>query len=356
MDEKKFNVACVADISTLRNTNSMKTKLSVLDLCPILSGISVTESFRYPALLAQFTEALGYERYWLAEHHNMEGIGSSAPEVLIAHIAQVTKKIRVGSGGIMLPNHATLHVAEVFRTLEALYPGRIDLGLGRAPGSGSKAAHALRGHRGLSVQEFPQEFDDLIKWMSDDLSDRHQHAGVLAVPIKVRMPEVWILGSSDFGALFAADRGYPYAFAQHFSHLPALEIIRMYRENFTPSKWYKEPKVILGTHIICADTDEKAKELALSSDLSFSLFVQTGKNIPLPTVEEAKAYPYTEKDWEEVRAGSMPKFVGSPETIKKRLAPYIQSGMVDEIMVLCMVHDQEARKRSYELLRDVFPQ
>lgn len=337
----------------MRNTVLMKIKLSALDLCPILSGISVAQSFTYPAELARFTEELGYERYWLAEHHNMEGIGSSAPEVLIAHVAAATKKIRVGSGGIMLPNHASLHVAEVMRTLEALYPGRIDLGLGRAPGSGSKAAQLLRGHRGLSAQEFPHEFDDLIRWLNDDINDRHPHAGVYAVPMNVQMPEVWILGSSDFGALFAADRGFPYAFAQHFSHLPALEMIRMYRENFRPSRWYKEPKVILGTHIICAETDAKARELALSSDLSFSLFVQTGKNIPLPTVDEAKAYPYTEKDWEQVRAGSMPKFVGSPETIKKQLRPYITSGLIDEIMVLCMVHDQEARKTSYKLIRQM---
>lgn len=335
------------------DNSPMKIKLSVLDLCPLLSDVSITDSFKCPGELAKFTENLGYVRYWLAEHHNMEGIGSSAPEVLISHVAQVTKKIRVGSGGIMLPNHATLHVAETFRTLEALYPGRIDLGLGRAPGSGSKAAQALRGHRGLSAQEFPHEFEDLIRWLNDDIDNRHPHAGVYAVPMNISMPEIWVLGSSDFGALFAADRGFPYAFAQHFSHLPALEMIRMYRDNFRPSKWYKEPKVILGTHIICADTDEKARELALSSDLSFSLFVQTGKNIPLPTVEEAKAYPYTERDWEQVRAGSMPKFVGSPETVKKQLKPFIESGLIDEIMVLCMVHDQEARKRSYQLVKEI---
>lgn len=332
----------------------MKIKLSVLDLCPILSGVPLTESFCYPKGLAQFVEKLDYQRYWLAEHHNMEGVGSSAPEVLIGSVAEATQKIRVGSGGIMLPNHSSLHIAEVFRTLEALYPGRIDLGVGRAPGSGQKTAIALRGERNLLAQEFPQDFDDLIKWLNDDISEEHKHAGVFAVPMKVEMPQVWVLGSSDFGALFAADRGFPYAFAQHFSHLPALEIIRMYHENFTPSKWQKNPEVILGVHIICADTDKEARELSLSNELAFSLFVQTGKYRPLPTVEEAKAYSYTEDDWKAIRAGSMPKFVGSPETIRKKLKPYIESGLVDELMVLCMVHDQKARKRSYELLSTLF--
>ncbi len=326
-----------------------KPELSILDLCPILSGHDASYSFQESVKLAQMGEDLGHKRYWLAEHHNMEGIGSSAPEVLISHIAGATKKIRVGSGGIMLPNHATLHMAEIFKTLEALYPGRIDFGVGRAPGSGSKAAQLLRGTKSLSAQEFPQEFDQIIRWFQDEDSD----LGVAAIPRNVSMPEVWVLGSSDFGALFAANRGFPYSFAQHFSHLPALEILRLYHEEFSPSRWYPSPRAMMGTHIICADTDEEANTLALSSDLSFSLFVQTGKSIPLPSVEEAKAYPYTQKDWQDVRAGSMPKFVGSPETIRRLLFPYMKSGLINELIVLCMVHDQAARRRSYELLGEV---
>lgn len=322
-------------------------KLSVLDLCPVLSGHSPSDSFKAAVDLARATESLGYERYWFAEHHNMAGIGSSAPEVLIAHIASATKKIKVGSGGIMLPNHATLHVAEVFRTLEALHPGRIDLGLGRAPGSGSKAMHLLRGSRPLSADDFPKEFDQLVKWITDDVAP----SDVTAIPSNISMPEVWILGSSEFGAMFAADRGFPYSFAQHFSHLPALEIIRMYHEEFRPSKWFREPRAMMGCHIICAETDEEARELALSSDLSFSIFVGTGKSIPLPTVAEAKAYPYTEKDWNDVRAGSMPKFVGSPATIRKYFEPYLRSGLVNELMILSMIHDQKKRQKSYELVR-----
>ncbi len=320
-------------------------KLSVLDLAPILSGHTAAHSIAQSAKLAIAVEKMGYDRYWFAEHHNMDGIGSSAPEVLITHIAGVTKKIRVGSGGIMLPNHATLHVAEIFRTLEALFPGRIDFGVGRAPGSGSKAASLLRGHGNISAQEFPHEFDKLVNWFNDE-----NHLEVSAVPSGTEMPEIWVLGSSDFGAMFAADRGFPYSFAQHFSQVPALEILRLYHDNFRPSKWYKTPKAMMGCHIICAETDAEAEELALSSDLSFALFVGTGKSIPLPSVQEAKAYPFTAKDWNEVRAGSMPKFVGSPETIKKMLDPYLNSGLIDELMVLSMIHDQEKRKRSYELI------
>ena len=329
-----------------------KIKLSVLDLCPVLSGEDVYSTYKHSVELARFTEDLGFERYWLAEHHNMEGIGSSAPEVLIAHIASATQKIRVGAGGIMLPNHASLHIAEVFRTLEALYPHRIDLGIGRAPGSGSKAATALRGSRHLSADNFPKQLDELMSWLKD--KNPESHPGVGAIPVNVIPPELWILGSSDFGAQLAAYKGLPYSFAQHFSHLPALEILRMYKEEFRPSEWLKEPMAMMGTHIICAETDEEAQELALSSDLSFSLFVQTGRSIPLPTVKEAKAYPYSEDDWKQIRLGGMPKFVGSPETIKKMLAPALKSGMVDELMVLTMVHDQDARKKSYHLLNELF--
>lgn len=326
-------------------------KISVLDLCPILSGETVTKSFQYSVDLAQKTEELGYHRYWVAEHHSMGGIGSSAPEVLISHLASHTKTIRVGSGGIMLPNHASLHIAEVFRTLEALYPSRIDLGIGRAPGSGSKAALALRGEKGLGAHDFPQQLDELLIWLNDEIPATHPD--VLAVPTGIKMPEVWILGSSDFGAMLAANKGLPYSFAQHFSQLPALEVVRYYHDNFRPSSWLKKPQAMLGTHIICADTDKEAQELALSSDLSFSLFVQTGKSIPLPTVAEAKAYGYSDEDWRQVRLGGMPKFVGSPETIKRKLAPFIESGLVDELMVLTMVHDQDARKKSYELVADI---
>ena len=321
-------------------------KLSVLDLCPILSGETSTQSFQHMTSLARHAESLGFERYWMAEHHNMEGIGSSAPEVLIAHVAAHTMKIRVGSGGIMLPNHATLHIAETFRTLSALYPERIDLGLGRAPGSGQKASQFLRAQHANDPQDFPREVKLLFQWFKD------QHE-VIAVP-RTKAPAVWLLGSSDFGALMAASEGLPYAFAQHFSQLPALEVMRLYHETFRPSEYLAKPYGMLGVHIICAETDEEALELAMSHELSFSLFLSTGKSMPLPSVKEAKAYPFTEEDWRQVRAGSMPKFVGSPETIRKKMAPILRSNLVDELMVLSMIHDQDKRKQSYSLVKDIF--
>ena len=316
-------------------------KLSVLDLCPILSGESASESLRHPVALARFVESLGFNRYWIAEHHDMEGIGSSSPEVLIAHVASATNNIRVGSGGIMLPNHSTYHIAEVFRTLEALYPGRIDLGLGRAPGSGSKATHALRRNVSLSADNFPAELEDLIKYLRDELP-------LKAVPANVSMPEIWMLGSSDFGGQLAAYRGLPYAFAQHFSGLPAIQIIQMYINEFRPSEFLKEPHPMMASHIICAETDEEAEELAMSSDVSFAKFFSTGKSFPLPSVAEAKLTPLTEMEKIQLR-NSFPKFVGSPETIQKKLAPYLKSG-IKELIITCMVHDQKARQRSYELV------
>lgn len=190
-----------------------------------------------------------------------------------------------------------------------------------------------------------------MNWMNDE--EVKAHAGVEAIPAKVKMPEVWILGSSDFGAMLAGDRGLPYAFAQHFSQLPAIEIIRLYREHFRPSKWLSEPHAMLGVHIICADTDAEAEELAMSSDLQFALFVGSGRSIPLPTVAEAKAYPFTAEDWRQVKLGSMPKFIGSPETIKRRLEPYLKTGIVNELMILSMIYDQEKRKKSYELVQNL---
>lgn len=319
--------------------------LSVLDFAPILSGHTAGESLGQTVNLAIAAESMGYHRYWIAEHHNMGGLGSSAPEILMAHVAGLTTKIKVGSGGMMLPNHSTLHVAEIFRTLETLFPGRIDLGLGRAPGAKSETATLLRGPRELAVHAFPEEFDRLINWLNDQ-----DHDSISAIPSQTAMPDVWVLGSSDFGAQFAADRGLPFSFAQHFSSLPPLAILRLYHETFRPSKWYQKPKAMIACHIICAETDAEAQELALSTDLSSVLTGQSGKSHPLPSVEEARAYPMTEKDWQDARSHSPRKFVGSPETIKKYLNPYLNSELVDEVMILTMIHDQKKRIRSYELI------
>lgn len=323
----------------------MKTsiRLSVLDLCPILADQNATESLGHMSELARFVDERGYERYWVAEHHDMPGIGSSSPEILIGHIAGQTKNLRVGSGGIMLPNHATYHIAEVFRTLSALYPNRIDLGLGRAPGSGSAATQALRRGISLGADNFPQELEDLIKYFCDELP-------LKAIPSQVTAPEIWMLGSSDFGARLAASRGIPFAFAQHFSGLDALSVINLYKNSFKPSELLEKPEASMACHIICAESDEEAEDLALSSDYSFALFFQRGKSHPLPTVETARKAGMSPMDRMQVRA-SFPKFVGSPASIKSQLAPFIEAG-VNHFMVTTMIYDQKARQRSYQLIRE----
>lgn len=316
--------------------------LSVLDLIPVLSGETATDALRHSVDLARFVEGVGYKRFWLAEHHDAEGLGSSAPEIMIAHVAQSTTTLRVGSGGIMLPNHATYHIAEVFRTIEALHPGRIDLGLGRAPGSGSRAALALRRGGGLGADDFPEQLEDLIKYLRDELV-------LKAIPVGAGMPEIWILGSSDFGARLAAKMGLPFAFAQHFSGMDAVPILNLYRRNFQPSEWLSVPRSMMGCHVICAETDAEAEDQALSSDLFSALFVQTGRPGALRSIEEAQQFGLTAEDRARLRF-SFPKFVGSPETVWRGLAPFLP--LVDGLMVLTMVHDQEARRNSYRLLQE----
>ena len=320
-----------------------KLQLSVLDLVPIRNGESAYAGFQNAVALAQHVEGLGYKRYWIAEHHDAGGLGSSAPEILIGHLAGQTKTLRVGSGGIMLPNHATLHVAEVFRTIEALYPGRIDLGLGRAPGSGSSAAAALRRGGSIRADDFPEQVEALIAYLNDDLTLR-------AIPTNVEMPEIWLLGSSDFGGRLAAQMGLPFAFAQHFSSLNAVEVMRMYRENFRPSRWLDRPKVMMASHVICASTDEEADELAWSSDAFTASFIQTGKSSPLVGVEAAKLLLPAGIRRELHQA--FPKFIGSPESIKEQLEPFLRE--VDELIVLTMIYDQDARRESYRLLKSAF--
>lgn len=318
--------------------------ISVLDLVPIVSGKSTALCLQDAAALAQHVEALGYKRFWVAEHHDMDGIGSSAPEVLIANIAARTSRLRVGSGGIMLPNHSTYHMAEVFRTLEALCPGRIDFGVGRAPGSGNKATQALRRGKSMYAEDFPEEMEDIIGYFNDELS-------LKAVPQGIGMPEIYILGSSDFGAQLAAKMGLPFAFAQHFSPLSAFKIVDLYRKLFRPSRWLDKPKALVGCHVIVADTDAQASDLALSSDLFQILLRQTGNPGILQSPDEVKPLNIS-SDTRQALRSQFPKFVGSPETIQKSLAGLAE--LADELVVSCMVHDIEARKHSYTLLKALF--
>ncbi|WP_211282682.1 LLM class flavin-dependent oxidoreductase [Amycolatopsis keratiniphila] len=321
--------------------------LSVLDLSPVVAGGGVADSLRNTLDLARRTEALGYHRYWLAEHHNMPGIASSATAVMIGQVAAATERIRVGSGGVMLPNHAPLVVAEQFGTLEAFHPGRIDLGIGRAPGTDQRTALALRGPGGLSAENFPQQFAELLAYF-----EHSDQRAVNAVTAEGNKPPVWLLGSSGFSARMAGELGLPFSFAHHFSAENTLPAVALYRDAFKPSDVLDEPYVMLGVSVVAAETDERAQYLAAPSDLTF-LSLRKGRPIPLPTPEEAAAYPYTdiERVFIEDRASS--SVIGSPETVHKGLETLLADTGADELMITTMVHDQADRVRSYELVAEL---
>ena len=326
--------------------------LSVLDLAPIVEGGTAADAFRNSLDLAQHAERWGYRRYWLAEHHNMPGIGSAATAVLIGHIGAGTTTIRIGAGGIMLPNHAPLQVAEQFGTLASLFPGRIDLGLGRAPGTDHAAAVALRrldgdglSRRPPDPDEFPRDVMEVIDYFRDPQPGQQ----VRAVPgAGLRVP-IWILGSSLFGAQLAASLGLPFAFASHFAPQMLHEAIGIYRDRFTPSEHSRTPCVMLGVNVVAADTDEDARFLASSGRQSFAA-LRAGRPIPLPPPS---------KEWERDLEGdglsrrlpnaSRVSFVGAPDTIRNQIKEFVAATEADELIVVAHIYDHAARLRSYEL-------
>jgi luciferase family oxidoreductase group 1 len=320
--------------------------LSVLELAPAARDATATDALRNTTEVARRVEALGYRRIWVAEHHNMPSIASSSPAVLIAHLAASTSTIRVGSGGVMLPNHAPLVVAEQFGTLEALHPGRIDLGIGRAPGTDQRTALALRRTMaGLSAEGFPQELGDLIGYFQgdDDL--------IQAVPARGNEPAIWLLGSSGFSAQLAGLLGLPFSFAHHFSSANTVPALELYRQNFRPSRWLSEPYAKIAVNVICADSDEKALWQAGPSALAF-LKLRTGKPEALVTPEEAAAYPYNDLEKAFVDDRWRDQAVGSPETVERQLRDLLSQTGANELMLTTMVYDLEDRSHSYELVTE----
>ncbi|MDX6465281.1 MAG: hypothetical protein QOI27_321, partial [Gaiellaceae bacterium] len=264
--------------------------LSALDQSPVSEGSTGADALRNSIDLAQHVESLGFERYWIAEHHGTPMLASAAPEILIAAVAAATARIRVGSGGVMLPHYSPLKVAEVFSMLAALHPGRIDLGIGRAPGTDQRTALALRGPGGLSAENFPEQLNELIGYFT------HSEArGVNAVAAEGNQPPVWLLGSSGFSAQLAGRLGLPFSFAHHFAAENTIPAVQLYRDNVRPSAVLEEPYVMLGTSVVAAETDDRAQFLAGPSGLTF-LSLRRGRPIALPTPEEAAEYPYTEMD------------------------------------------------------------
>ena len=338
-------------------------RISVLDVCPVVSGSSGAEAIARSLDLARACDSLGFTRYWLAEHHNTSGIASSAPEVLIGHVASVTRQLRVGSGGIMLPNHAPLHVVEAFSTLEALHPGRIDLGLGRAPGTDKVTAMALqlsgvrdraeslaeaRLRLARTADEFPAQLDELLAFLADDFPAGHPFRRVHVAPKVDVAPPVWLLGSSDFSARLAAKLGLGFAFAHHINPLLAAPALREYRGAFRPSSApgaRTEPAAILALSAVSAATDDEADRIAASVDLAW-LRSGRGERGPLPTVAEAQAYPYDDERTL-VREGRERHLVGAHASVAERITALATSAEVDEVMVLTLVHDHDARVASY---------
>ncbi|HVF09976.1 MAG TPA: LLM class flavin-dependent oxidoreductase [Abditibacteriaceae bacterium] len=329
-------------------------RLSVLDLSPVSSGSSSVDALHNTLDLARLADNLGYTRYWLSEHHNTALLASASPEVLIGHVASVTERIRVGSGGIMLPNHAPLKVAETFRMLSALHPGRIDLGLGRAPGTDPMTALALRRSReAMGADDFPEQLSTLLAFLNDDFADNHPLRHIKAIPQGVAAPDIWMLGSSDFGALMAAQIGLGFAFAHHISPVGAVRAMRLYHERFQPSAYLRAPQSLLAVSVICAETDEAAAELARSADLTW-LYIHQNKRAPVPSVAEARAYPYTPFEREFMQANRERLFVGSPGSVRRQIMDLAEQAGTREVMVTTIIHDHQARRHSYELLDEAF--
>jgi luciferase family oxidoreductase group 1 len=328
--------------------------LSVLDLSPVSACSTAAQALRNTLDLARLADQLGFTRYWVAEHHNLPSIASSAPDIMIGQIAAVTRRMRIGSGGVMLPNHAPLIVAERFKVLEALYPGRIDLGLGRAPGTDPATSYLLRRRQGISEEDdFLERFQELMLLETRGFPEGHPFHNVRAMPSDVALPPIFLLGSSDYSAQLAGQIGAAFAFAHHFASFDAVEAMKLYRNNFRPSPTHHEPYAILATHVVCADSDEAAGRLATSVELNF---VQRAKGefLPLASPEEAAAYDYTPVDRARIAQNANRLTVGAPATVKARLEPLIAATQGNELMVTSMIFDHAARKHSYELLAQAF--
>ena len=317
--------------------------LSVLDLFPVVSNISPSQALRNSIELAQLVDALGYTRYWIAEHHNMPGIASAAPEVLIGHVAQVTKRIRVGSGGIMVPNHTPLRVVEIFRTLEALHPGRIDLGLGRAPGTDHVTSQALR----RSGREVNSELAELLAFAGGGFPSEHPFARIVVMPSDVATPPIWMLGSTQAGAAIAAQLGCGFAFAGHFSMSEARGALERYRDDFHPQGTLAKPHAILALSVVCAETKARADELALPLKVAASRLAK-GHPATFATVEEAKAYTFGPADQAIVERFSLGSIVGDIDFVCREIPRVAAELGADEVMISSVIPDHGERLASYE--------
>lgn len=321
--------------------------LSILDLSPIAQGTEPAQSFKNSLDLAQHAERWAYHRFWLAEHHGMPGIASAATAVLIAHVAGGTRTIRVGAGGIMLPNHSPLVIAEQFGTLESLFPGRIDLGLGRAPGSDQRTARALRRHLSSDADEFPQDVAELLDYFSDE-----PRSAVKAVPGAGLHVPVWILGSSLYGAQLAAAMGLPYAFASHFAPQQMMQAVEIYRATFRPSAYLAKPYVMLGFNVFAADTDDQAHLLASSAQQAF-VNLRSGRPAKIPPPVENFMQQLGEGERALLNQILACSAIGSPATVTQQMRDFISRTGADELMIASNIFEHQARLHSYEIVATI---
>lgn len=323
---------------------------SVLDLSPVIEGQEPGDALRHSLDLARHAEALGYKRYWVAEHHNMTGIASAATSVVIGYLAGGTSTIRVGAGGIMLPNHSPLVIAEQFGTLESLYPGRIDLGLGRAPGTDQRTLRALR-RNPMSADNFPQDVLEVQAFLAPVQPDQ----AVQAVPGGGTEVPIWILGSSLFGAQLAAELGLPYAFASHFAPEALMQALAVYRERFKPSEQQATPYAMPGINVVAADTDEEARYLFTTIQQRFTDMIRGTRGKLQPPIDDIEAY-WSPMEKAHVSGMLRYAFVGSPESLKRQLGAFLDATRADEVMVTAPIYDHAKRKRSYEILAAIAPE
>ena len=331
-----------------------QTRLSILDQSPIPSNRTATEALHATLELAQAAERWGYHRYWLAEHHGLLGLADPCPEILLTHIASRTEKIRVGTGGIMLPYYSPFKIAEQFRMLCALFPDRIDLGVGRAPGGDRLTAQAMSGGSYNSTDDFPQQVFDMVNYLDGTLTEDHPFARVTVQPKNDSVPEVWVLGSSDFGGSLAAHLGLRFTFAHFINGHGGDQVTRAYREQFRPSPRENKPYSMVAVFVVCADTDAEAEAVASSIDLR-RLQMDYGLNTPIPTREEALARSYSADEKARIRWHRSRSVIGTPDTVRARLIEIKDQFAADEIMIITVTGDYASRMRSYELLAQAWP-
>jgi len=328
-------------------------RLGVLDQSPIISGHTPAQAVAETVALAAAADRLGYARYWLAEHHAVAALADPCPEILLARIASVTERIRVGTGGVLLPYYSALKVAEVFRMLEALFPGRIDLGIGRAPGGDALTAQAVsRGHYTFA-EDFPQQVRDLVGFLDARLPSDHPFAAVKAMPAGAGAPEIWLLGSSDYSGGLAALLGLRFAFAHFITAQGGDAVMQAYKSEFLPSVREDEPRALLCVFALCAPTGAEAERLAAAIDLR-RLHMALGVDAPVPTCEEAAARAYTEREAAYIRSQRARVVLGDPDTVRARLLALADQYGADELMVLTITGDYASRRRSYELIAEAF--